>query len=63
MAELEIEESAGALRLTLCRPPVNVLDIGTLRRLHEALPPSVAPEGRIAAPDFAASSTAPGFAW
>ena len=42
MAELEIEEGAGALRVTLSRPPVNVLDIGTLRRLHEALRPLTA---------------------
>jgi cyclohexa-1,5-dienecarbonyl-CoA hydratase len=39
VAELEIEERAGALRITLGRPPVNVLDIPTLRALHEALQP------------------------
>jgi cyclohexa-1,5-dienecarbonyl-CoA hydratase len=36
---IEVEERSGALRLTLRRPPLNILDIATLRTLHEILQP------------------------
>jgi cyclohexa-1,5-dienecarbonyl-CoA hydratase len=39
--ELEIAERGGALRVALSRPPANVLDVATLRRLHEALQPLI----------------------
>lgn len=38
-ASILIEESAGALRLVLRRPPLNILDIPTIHELHEALRP------------------------
>ena len=37
MSDFEIDERAGALWLTLRRPPVNVLDISTLREIRRAL--------------------------
>jgi cyclohexa-1,5-dienecarbonyl-CoA hydratase len=40
--EIELEERGAALRVSLCRPPVNVLDVATLRALYEALQPLAA---------------------
>ena len=38
-ASVRVEDSEGARWLTLDRPPVNVLDIPTIRELHEAVRP------------------------
>src|SRR5262245_33532403 len=42
MPEIEVEERGAALRVTLRRPPVNILDIASLRGLHEVLQPLAA---------------------
>ena len=37
MSDFDVDERAGALWLTLRRPPVNVLDIPTVREIRRAL--------------------------